>query len=852
MRTSLIESCRSDSRVRHLGLGGPGPREVLPFRLELLGTFRLHTPDAPQSVALPVRCQACIAYLALRPGTPVARGRLAELLWPDSSRAQSLTNLRKALHRVLRASPALGEVLKSSRRGLAWRCEEPAAVDVGMLRALAAMSSLSSLRQALRYCGDPLLPLLEDDWVAEERERVGQLQRGVLESLVELLVSRGELGEALARLEDLARLDRSEEGPFLRAIELAGMLKDRDQIERQWRRYKEARRELDLEVGAEVAAVYRAARRRFLAAGDGRARDRDRHDVASKRARDNLPARPRPPEGVELRGEFEEQLDRCCRLVGDAGVRVVGVVGVVGAGKTTFLRALAAHLRGERAVAFGRGPWREQSREELWRALGVDGHESFVTWANERGAVVIVDDVDELGPLRSYLENEVLADLAGEVAVVLAARSARSLPFGPGTPGWERTGLVELDAWSDADALAYLKRRGVGDDAALSLITHLGRTAGALALGADAVLAERRSRRPDGSALAEVRATLLERWLRSVPDDEVELLALLSVVREADQAMLSRLVGARVSREAFVALSRIPGVKLTDHGLTLHDDLRLLLAHDLEWRDPERSRCLRLAALSEYRRRMDEVAPPARERLVADHLFLANQTLLRDVLFCPDEPRLLHTTSPRRAAVNELESVLDGWGAQRMELPRPSEMVVATRALLTYPGTLLRLVRRRDNQRLVGFAAAVPICVESLDLLRAHPAIGPYAEGRWAHRDGLAERPEQAIAYHFSHAAYLGDAASPTRARLVKEMFALLARNGIYAASTPDPEYQQLLESLGFTRLPEFRHHVYGRHHPCEHYELDLSRVGFAAWAERLPRGSGHDASAAPGEPARR
>ena len=73
-------------------------------------------------------------------------------------------------------------------------------------------------------------------------------------------------------------------------------------------------------------------------------------------------------------------------------------------------------------------------------------------------------------------------------------------------------------------------------------------------------------------------------------------------------------------------------------------------------------------------------------------------------------------------------------------------------------------------------------------------------------------------------------------------MFGLLARNGVYAASTPDPEYQQLLDTLGFSRLGPLRHHVYGRHHPCEHYELDLSGIGFAAWAEGLLRSGEADA----------
>jgi DNA-binding SARP family transcriptional activator len=806
-------------------------------RVELLGGFRLRLGESPGAVTLPAPCRACLAYLALRPCTPVAREHLAELLWPDSSRPQALTNLRKALFGLRTAAPVLEEVLTLSHRELTFSCQDPEAVDVGTLRSLAASATLASLRQAARYCQEPLLPDLDEEWVLEERRRITDLQRNVVSSLVELLTSRGELPEALARAEDLSRLDLDEDTPFLRAIELAEQMASMDKLERQWRRYVDARRSLELDLSAKVVAAYQRARRLLVVADSQRA-----SQVGEKIKAAGTFGPPAPgvgeSQGVGELFVHEADLERCCRLVGDPKVRVVGVVGVAAVGKTTFLRALAHRLSKERPVVLGLGPWRERTKEELWRALEVEGHDALIAWSNAHGATLLVDDADELWPLGSYLESELLAKLNGKARLVLSARSAGSLPLDRATLRKESTCLVELETLGDSAALSYLEQRGVNGEVALEVITRLGRSVGALALGADAVIAERQFGKQARSSLEQVRAELLDRWLHAVPDDQVELLSLLSVVWEADQAMLSRLSGERVTRAAFVALTEVPGVRVTKRGVALHDDLRQLLADDLEWRDGTRARALRASALSEYRRRMEEAPPLERERLVADHLFLAKQALLRDVLFCPDEPALLYTTSPRRAEVFELEAVLEAWGAQRMELPRPAGMVEATRALLRYRGTLLRLVRRRDDQRLVGFAAAVPICRESLSLLGAHPAIGPYIEARWAQRADLPSSPDTARAYHFSHAAYVGDAASPTRARLVKEMFALLARNGVYSVSTPDPEYQRLVESLGFARLPELRHLIYGRHYPCEHYELDLSKLTFARWAEALIEGN--------------
>jgi hypothetical protein len=71
---------------------------------------------------------------------------------------------------------------------------------------------------------------------------------------------------------------------------------------------------------------------------------------------------------------------------------------------------------------------------------------------------------------------------------------------------------------------------------------------------------------------------------------------------------------------------------------------------------------------------------------------------------------------------------------------------------------------------------------------------------------------------------------------LLREVVGLLARGGAYSLSTPDRQYQALAETLGFRRVTEVRHAVYGRHHICEHYELDLGGTGFAGWVDALVR----------------
>src|SRR5688500_19716683 len=81
------------------------------LRIALLGTFEARLDCGP-AVVLPRRkAQALLAYLALRPGQPQARDKLAALLWgnaPDErarhSLRQALVTLRQALLRETAAS----------------------------------------------------------------------------------------------------------------------------------------------------------------------------------------------------------------------------------------------------------------------------------------------------------------------------------------------------------------------------------------------------------------------------------------------------------------------------------------------------------------------------------------------------------------------------------------------------------------------------------------------------------------------------------------------------------------------------------------------------------------------------
>jgi DNA-binding SARP family transcriptional activator len=162
-----------------------------------------------------VRQQQLIAFLFLHGrSTPIPRQRVAGSLWPDSSDAQALTNLRRELHHLREGWPKLAALVEARSRTLAW-CETAGViVDVAAFEA-AADRGLEGDRPALQdaarlYKGD-LLPDCSGEWIDADRDRLRQRARAVLARLVDLLEGDQAFGEALEHAQRLLRLDPLDE-----------------------------------------------------------------------------------------------------------------------------------------------------------------------------------------------------------------------------------------------------------------------------------------------------------------------------------------------------------------------------------------------------------------------------------------------------------------------------------------------------------------------------------------------------------------------------------------------------------------------------------------------------------------
>ena len=168
----------------------PG-RPVTPgARVTLLGDFRLQLAD--RSVELGASCRRVVALVCLRGAVP--RARVAGTLWPSVTDARAGANLRTALWRVSLAAP---QVLRVEH---GWVEQGPSVtVDVQELtrHALAVDEPDDEVATLPRLADADLLPDWDDEWVAEDRERVRQLRLHLLEALARRLAAQSRFAAAV-------------------------------------------------------------------------------------------------------------------------------------------------------------------------------------------------------------------------------------------------------------------------------------------------------------------------------------------------------------------------------------------------------------------------------------------------------------------------------------------------------------------------------------------------------------------------------------------------------------------------------------------------------------------------------
>ena len=180
------------------------------FRFELLGGFHIVVNGAALPRPLTARQQQLLTYLALNADGPIPRQQIAGRLWPDSTDAQALTNLRREWHHLRENWPEIDVFVNAGTRTLGWRAGASPALDVREFERAAGrglQGDRKALDEAARLYRGDLLPDCADEWIHPDRERLRRQALRALTRLVDLLEQEQAYGDAIERGQQVLRID---------------------------------------------------------------------------------------------------------------------------------------------------------------------------------------------------------------------------------------------------------------------------------------------------------------------------------------------------------------------------------------------------------------------------------------------------------------------------------------------------------------------------------------------------------------------------------------------------------------------------------------------------------------------
>jgi DNA-binding SARP family transcriptional activator len=311
----------------------------------LLGSFRMSSGGRRIEGVRTPRLESLVAYLLIHRDRPIARGQLASILWPESTDAQALTNLRRELHLLRRALPEPDRVIVLEKRTVGWRPDGPFRCDVFDFEAAVERGRSgdpASFEMALRLYDGPLLPTCYDDWIAPERERLHEIHLEASERLVADLEERREYRRAMQLLRRLIQLDPLRESAYQALMRIAALAGDRSA---GLQAYHAAVSNFHRELGVEPDAETRAAYRRLLALDSATPGDHSSAAAEPTVGSRRLVGSASQP-FVGRRGEWAAVLE-AWKTVAQGPSKLLDIRGEAGIGKTRVLEELVRWCRAQ-------------------------------------------------------------------------------------------------------------------------------------------------------------------------------------------------------------------------------------------------------------------------------------------------------------------------------------------------------------------------------------------------------------------------------------------------------------------------------------------------------------------------
>jgi len=177
------------------------------LHLQLLGAFEARLDDGPARLVSARKAQALLAYLAMNPGRPHPRQRLADLLWGLSGDAHARNSLRQTLFVIRRELDGFaGLVARGDDLSLDPRAYRSDVLDLERLAEDNAVPATGELLDGLTL-REPAF----QEWLEAERRRCRDLVQMVLLARLSHLEEQGAVAPAIEAARRLLALDPLQE-----------------------------------------------------------------------------------------------------------------------------------------------------------------------------------------------------------------------------------------------------------------------------------------------------------------------------------------------------------------------------------------------------------------------------------------------------------------------------------------------------------------------------------------------------------------------------------------------------------------------------------------------------------------
>ncbi len=271
-------------------------------------------------------------------------------------------------------------------------------------------------------------------------------------------------------------------------------------------------------------------------------------------------------------------IERCLDF-DDPPASVVHICGPGGVGKSSLLREVARRAR-DRGI----------------RVASIDGRELGpapgaleARLRKEEDAdqlLVLLDSYERMAALDSYIRHDALPELPHRTLVLIAGRGAPDPAWFTG--GWETvTARIDLKALPPHEASHLLAKRGLTDGRVNAIVDWADGSPLALALAADAAIADADWNAASAPDRPEILRALLHRLVETeLHDIRPSALGIAIVARNVTLDLLRTVLPGEDPELAYRQLSELSITEPLGTGLTMHELARKALLADLRLRNP--------------------------------------------------------------------------------------------------------------------------------------------------------------------------------------------------------------------------------------------------------------------------